>query len=122
MASILIIGEDPDLIDPKDAPPGVTPEQVHAGLDGSRDRLIAEGHDARILLTRDAATVEDQVGAALGERRYDVVVIGAGLRTLPPMAEQFERLINTLRRLAPDTAIAFNSSPADSDAAARRCL
>ena len=122
--SVLIVGEDPALIDfsAPDAPPDMTEQKVRDGLNGSRDRLRAAGHEAEILLTRDAATIEAQAGAKLRERTWDVIVVGAGLRTLPPMADQFEKLINTIRRDAPNARIAFNSKPDDSDVAALRWL
>ena len=121
---VLIIGEDPDLIDfsAPGVPPNMDAHKVMEGLNGSRDRLKGLGHEARILLTRDATTVDAQVTEALRESRYDVIVIGAGLRTLPPMAEQFERLINVLHEKAPQAKLAFNSQPADSDKAALRWL
>ena len=122
--SILIIGQDPALIDfsAADAPPNMNADKVMRGLNGSRDRLQRLGHDARILLTRDAETVEAQVSAALRDHRYDVIVIGAGLRTLPPMADQFERLMNVLHERAPQAKLAFNNQPDDSDKAALRWL
>ena len=122
--SILIIGEDPTLIDfsAPEAPPDMSADKVMLGLNGSRDRLKRLGHDARILLTKDAETVEAQVSAALQDHRYDVIVIGAGLRTLPPMTDQFERLMNVLREPAPQAKLAFNSRPDDSDKAALRWL
>ena len=92
------------------------------GLNGSRDRLEHAGHSARILLTKDAETVEVQVSEALRDHHYDVVVIGAGLRTLPFMAAQFERLMNLLHEKAPQAKLAFNSQPDDSDGAALRLL
>jgi hypothetical protein len=121
---VLIIGEDPSLIDfsASDAPPNMSARKVMDGLDGSRDRLVRQGFEAAILLTRDAATVEEQVTNALRDEHYDVAVVGAGLRTLPRMAEQFERLINVLHSVAPTTKIAFNSGPDDSDTAALRWL
>lgn len=124
MASVLIIGEDPAQIDfdAPDAPKGMTAEKVTGGLDGSVARLQEAGHRADLLLTKDASTVEDQARKALSATRYDVIVVGAGLRTLPPMAEQFEKLMNVLHRDAPQARLAFNSNPADSDAAALRCL
>jgi trans-aconitate methyltransferase len=97
-------------------------EKVMTGLDGSKARLEAAGHRATILLTRDAETVEAQVAQALRGTSYDVIVVGAGLRTLPPMAEQFERLMNLLHRDAPAARLAFNSRPDDSDEAALRQL
>lgn len=92
------------------------------GLKESQERLEKSGYNAAVLLTQDAETVEAQVAQALREDRYDVIVVGAGLRTLPPMAEQFEKLINVLHTDAPDAKLAFNSHPADSDAAALRWL
>jgi hypothetical protein len=122
--SILIIGADPALIDfsAADAPPDMNADKVMRGLNGSRDRLERLGHDVRILLTRDAATVEAQVSATLRDHRYNVIVIGAGLRILPPMADQFERLMNVLHEKAPQAKLAFNSQPDDSDKAALRWL
>ncbi len=122
--SVLIIGEDPALIDfdAPDAPKDMSAAKVVAGLNGSVARLQAAGHEAELLLTRDAASVETQVSRALQGRNYDVIVIGAGLRTLPSMAEQFERLMNVLRDQSPRSQLAFNSRPDDSDAAALRRL
>jgi hypothetical protein len=122
--SILIIGEDPALVDfsAPGVPPDMDAEKVMQGLNGSRDRLERSGHHVRILLTRDSKTVEAQVSAALREHSYDVIVIGAGLRTLPPMADQFERLMNVLHEQAPQAKLAFNNRPNDSDKAALRWL
>jgi hypothetical protein len=122
--SILIIGEDPTLIDFSAAgvPPGMNADKIMRGLNGSRDRLERLGHDVRILLTRDATTVEAQVSAALRDNRYDVIVVGVGLRILPPMADQFELLMNVLHEKAPQAKLAFNSQPGDSDKAALRWL
>ncbi|HEY4253892.1 MAG TPA: hypothetical protein VGM87_21975 [Roseomonas sp.] len=122
--SILIIGEDPSQIDfaAPDAPPGMSAAKVRDGLRGSMWRLEAAGHAATLLLTRDAETVEAQVTEALTDARYDVIVVGAGLRTLPPMAAQFERLMNVIHERAPNARLAFNSQPGDSDVAALRWL
>lgn len=121
MPSILIIGEDPAGIDfdAPDAPKGMTAATITDGLNGARDRLRAAGHRADILWTRDA--IEDEARQSLAAR-YDVIVIGAGLRTLPPLADKFERLINVILRESPASRIAFNSRPDDSDTAALRWL
>lgn len=122
--SVLIIGEDPALIDfdAPDAPKDMSAKKIMAGLNGSVERLQAAGHEADLLLTRDAATIETQVGVALHGRHYDVIVIGAGLRTLPSLAEQFERLMNVLPHESRKSKLAFNSQPDDSDVAALRWL
>lgn len=120
--TILIIGEDPEQIDfdAPDAPEGMTAEKVRDGLTGSRDRLNAAGHEAHILYTTGADEIEGEMAKALAERDYDILVFGAGLRTLPPMAVQFERAINVAHAKAPRAVFAFNSNPADSDEAALR--
>jgi hypothetical protein len=122
--SVLIIGEDPAFIDfsAPGVPPGIDAEKIMQGLNGSRDRLKALGHEAEILLTRDAASIDAQVAGALKAKNYDVIVIGAGLRTLAPMVEHFERLMNVLHEKAPQAKLAFNSQPDDSDKAALRWL
>ena len=122
--SILLIGEDPTQIDfaSPDVPKGMSVAKVMDGLNASMARLKNAGHSVTLLLTKDAETVERQSSTALAGVRYDVIVIGAGLRTLPPMALQFERLMNVLHQKAPGARLAFNSEPGDSDIAALRWL
>jgi hypothetical protein len=122
--SVLIIGPDPRYIDfsAPYLPPGMSAEKIIAGVDGARDRLADAGYFVQILLTKNEETVEQQVSDALKDRSYEVVVVGVGLRTLPPMAAHFERLINVLHDKAPRAKLAFNSRPEDSDTAALRWL
>jgi hypothetical protein len=122
--SVLVIGEDPQYLDfsAPYMPPGVSAQKIMAGLDVARDRLVNAGHEVQFVLTKDEHTVEAQVSEVLKDKTYDVIVIGAGLRLLPPMLAQFERLINVLHQKAPTSKIAFNTSPADSHAAASRWL
>jgi hypothetical protein len=122
--AILIIGEDPELVDfsAPGVPPNMSAQTVMEGVGAATDRLKRLGHEVRVLLTKDAETVDALVSEALKERPYDVIVVGAGLRTLPPMLEQFEKLINVLREKAPRAKLAFNSRPEDSDKAALRWL
>ena len=122
--AVLIIGEDPSLIDfdAPGTPKDMSAEKVMIGLNGSVDRLKAAGYGAELLLTTDDGLVDDQVARALARTSYDVIVVGAGLRTLPPMAEKFERIMNALHEKAPRAKLAFNSQPNDSDVAALRWL
>jgi hypothetical protein len=79
---------------------GLGVETCLFGLDGSDD-------------------MEAVVGAALRARPWECVVIGGGVRNEDRL-ELFEQVLNLVRRYAPDAAIAFNSTPADTfDAAAR---
>lgn len=122
MARILIIGEDPDSIDPADHPPGVTADGIRAALERARAALLSEGHAADILLTTSADSIALELAEAVRGRQYDVLVIGAGLRVLPPMAEHFERLMNAIREHAPHARLAFNTKPDDTAEAAERQL
>ena len=80
---------------------GVGVESCRFGLDGSDD-------------------VEAVVSAALRARPWECVVVGGGVRKPDDQLELFERVVNLVRRHAPDAAIAFNSTPTDTfDAAAR---
>jgi hypothetical protein len=80
---------------------GVAVESCLFGLDGSDD-------------------VEAVVTDALDAGRWDVVVVGGGVRKSEDLLDLFERIVNLVRRRAPDAAIAFNSTPDDTfDAAAR---
>lgn len=80
---------------------GVCVESCLVGLDGSDD-------------------IEAVVAAALDSRPWNVVVVGGGIREAEEQLDLFERIINLVHRRAPEAAIAFNSTPADTyDAAAR---
>jgi hypothetical protein len=50
------------------------------------------------------------------------VVIGAGLRLPPNRLVLFEAVVNAIHRVAPQAAIAFNTRPDDSGAAAARWI
>ena len=80
---------------------GVGVQTCLFGLDGSDD-------------------IEAIVEQALRSRPWECVVVGGGVRSGDDQVELFEQVINLVRREAPDAAIAFNSTPADTfDAAAR---
>jgi hypothetical protein len=49
-------------------------------------------------------------------------VIGAGVRLPPNLLTLFEQVVNAIRRAAPQAAIAFNTRPEDSGAAAARWI
>jgi hypothetical protein len=82
---------------------GVGAETCFFGLDGSDD-------------------IEAVVTEALDRRPWEVVVIGGGVRRDEDRLELFERIVNLVRRYAPDAAIAFNSEPEGTFEAAARWL
>jgi hypothetical protein len=80
---------------------GIGVESCLVGLDGSED-------------------IEAVVTEALDRRRWEVVVVGGGVRKAEDQLDLFERILNLVHRHAPGAAIAFNSTPGDTfDAAAR---
>jgi hypothetical protein len=62
------------------------------------------------------------VESVLRSRTFDCVVIGAGLRESPERLLLFEKIINLVHMLAPQSRIAFNSTPADTAEAAQRWI
>jgi hypothetical protein len=124
MARVLIIGQDPDTVDFSDPalPPGLDAGKVRAGLAVAYKQLEDDGHTVDQCMTDTGATAEATVTAQLADGPYDVVVIGAGLRNPPKSLLLFERVVNAVHRGAPGAAIAFNTRPDDSAAAAARWL
>jgi len=122
---VLVIGLDPDFIDfsaPAIAATGVTPEKIRAGLEGDGATLKGLGYQADILWIDDGETAERVLRERLGGTRYDAVMIGAGLRTLPPYGLLFETLVNIVHEAAPKARFAFNSNPADTAEAVKRAF
>lgn len=117
--SVLAIGIDPAVVD-LSAFPGLTPELVRAHIDDQIDRLRSLGYAADSCLVDPGATAGGAVEAALHGKRYDCIVIGAGLRQPPERLLLFERILNIVHRLAPESRIAFNTTPADTAEAAER--
>ena len=82
---------------------GVAVETCLVGVDGSDD-------------------VEAVVSDALRANSWDCVVVGGGLRHSDDQLGLFELVVNLVHRQAPGAAIAFNSAPDTTYAAAARWL
>ena len=122
--TVLYLGLDPQKIDFKamGVPPGVTAETIRAGIDKAMAAFSAAGFDATECMFDPGGDYAAAVTEALEQRRFDCVVIGGGLRAPPPNLVMFERVLNLLRRQAPQAAIAFNTTPDDTVPAAERAL
>ncbi|WP_030236444.1 hypothetical protein [Streptomyces sp. NRRL S-350] len=116
MATVLILGFDPHTI------PGMDGDGLRAVLDAELARFAEHGIDAAMTLVAPDDTAEPAIVAALAGRGWDVVVIGGGIRKPEPALPFFELVVNLVRRHAPQAAIAFNTSGADSVEAAQRWL
>ena len=123
MTSVLLIGYAPDAVDFKDpaAPPGLDEEKVAKGIEEDLRRMHERGWRAEHLPIRFDGAIRKTVIDHLRERRYDCIVIGAGVRMTEHHIPELEQVVSAVREGAPTTPIAFNSKPTDSlEAAARR--
>jgi hypothetical protein len=118
---MLAIGIDPAFADLA-AFPQFTPELVRSYIDAQIARLRELGFEADSCLIDPGDTAEAVATIALKSRRYDCVVIGAGLRQPAPQLLLFEKIINLVHALAPDAKIAFNTTPADTAEAVQRWI
>ncbi len=122
MSRILLLGLDPETVDFTDPalPPGMTVERVHAGIAVALRQFADRGWESDVGFIRPDASAAQETDRLLSAKDYDCVVIGAGVRLPPRNLALLEVVINTIRKAAPDAAIAFNTRPDDSaDAAAR---
>jgi hypothetical protein len=124
MKRVLLVGLDPATVDFSDPalPPGMTAEKIHAGINLALTNMTERGYLAENCFINPDETAVPTVERRLADDRYDCVVIGAGVRLPPNRLILFEALVNTIRRAAPQTAIAFNSRPEDTGAAAARWI
>lgn len=124
--SVVVIGIDPYLIDfsmPEFARTGLTADVIQEGLDQSAAVLNAEGYTAELcLIGLTPDEVSAQLARALDARRWDCVVIGAGIRAMPSNLELFEIVLNVVHAHAPHAKICFNTAPTNTVAAVERWI
>jgi len=125
--TVLVIGLEPTLIDfshPDYASTGLGLDatKVLAGLKSSENELFRLGYDVQMCLTDFGETAEAVVESQLKEKRYDCILIGAGVRTNPANFILFEKLINVVHEHAPQARLCFNTLPSDTGAAVRRWI
>ncbi len=124
MKRVLLIGLDPATVDYSDPalPPGMNAEKIHVGVKLALADIAGRGWRPEVCFIKP-----DESAAAIVERcltggLYDCVVVGAGVRLPPNRLGLFETVINAIHRAAPQAAIAFNTHPDDSGAAAARWI
>jgi hypothetical protein len=101
--------------------PGLTAAKVRAAVEADSAKLESLGYSVRTLYVDDGKTAEAALGNALASGGYDCIMIGAGLRTVPPYFLLFEKLINVIHRHAPaSTKLCFNTNPSDTADAVQR--
>ena len=117
---VLMLGLDPKLVDYAHLPVKLDEATLRAGLAADEKRLRDLGYDAKWLLVDRGETAETVVSAALKEKTFDCVLIGAGIRTVPPLFLLFEKLVNLLHEGAPQAKICFNTAPDDTAVSVQR--
>lgn len=124
---VLFIGQAPETVDFSDPalPPGFDAAKIHAGIATGMQQMSERGWSADLCLVQPDANAAAEVTLRLGGhegQEYDCIVIGGGLRIPPKGLALFESLVNAVHRAAPRAAIAFNTTPLDTAAAAARAL
>lgn len=123
--SVLIVGLDPSPIDfsspPYDAS-GLDAAAVRAGLMADQAQLNALGYEVELCLLDFGATAETVLRQGLSRKRYDCVMIGAGVRMMAENTPLFEKLVNLVHTDAPQAKFCFNTVPTGTSAAVQRCL
>jgi hypothetical protein len=119
--SVLAIGIDPAFVDISRFP-GLTAELMRNYFDAELQRLRDDGYEVIPCLIDFGATAEQVTAAALASRRFDCVMIGAGLRQPPEHLLLFEKILNLVHHRAPTACICFNRTPADTIDAVRRWI
>ena len=121
MKCVLAIGIDPAFVDISRFP-GLTADLMRNYFDAELQRLRDDGYEVVPCLIDFGATAEQVTTAALTSRRFDCVIIGAGLRQPPEHLLLFEKILNLVHRRAPTACICFNTNPADTIDAVRRWI
>jgi hypothetical protein len=121
-ARLLLLGLDPDIVDYSKSPvPGLTAAKVRSAIEADRTKLKELGYNVTMLYVDEGQTAEAQPANNLATARYDCIMIGAGLRIVPPYFLLFEKLINVIHQNAPaSTKLCFNTAPTDIAEAVQR--
>ena len=124
MTRILVIGYAPDAVDFTDpaTPPGLNEDLVAEGIERDVQLMQERGWEAEHLPIRSDESLRDDILGRLTNNTFDCIVIGAGVRMTTKHVFEFEQVIDAVRHGAPQTPIAFNSSPDSSGEAAEPWL
>ena len=110
--NVISIGLHPDVVNYA-LFPGLTREKLTLDLKAQEEHLQKLGFLTTFCLVDLGETAEQVARAALQEKQYDAVVIGAGVRLPPPHLALFEKLVNVVHEFAPKARICFNTKAED---------
>ncbi|HEY2368184.1 MAG TPA: hypothetical protein VGH87_17415, partial [Polyangiaceae bacterium] len=98
----------------------ITADKVMAGIRAEGQRIRALGYDLDQCLIDLGETAEAKVLEHLRAKKWDCVLVGAGVRTNPNHLHLFEKVLNLVHEHAPSAHICFSTSPNDSVDAIKR--
>jgi hypothetical protein len=88
--------------------------RVQAAAQDANKRLVELGHEVQICLLDLRETAESVLSDTLLREKFDYILVGAGVRTLPQHTFLFEKIMNTIHQKAPPSSkLCFNTNPAD---------
>jgi hypothetical protein len=122
--SVLILGLDPTLIDFSNpaygAFPGLNADKVLSALRADEDHLRSLGFEAQSCLVDFGETAEATFLECLEQKKFDCILVGAGMRLIPENTSLFEKLINVVHQHETQAKICFNTRPDDTAEAVLR--
>jgi hypothetical protein len=83
---VLLIGLDPKVVDCAALPTHLDEPTLRAGLDKDVHKLRELGYQADWLLIDRGETAEAVASAKLQSDTFDCILVGAGIRTVPPLS------------------------------------
>lgn len=116
---VLVIGLDPYRV-PGPWDPEPAARAIEEGLAEFAEHGV--GVETCLIGLDGRDDVDVVLGNVLRAHPWECVTVGGGLRHSDDQVELLEQVINLVRRHAPDAAIAFNSTPAGTYAAAARWI
>ena len=119
---VLLIGLEPKVVDYTSLPTHLDEPTLRAGLEADLRKLRELGYEAEWLLIDRGQTAEAVVAARLQSETFDCVLIGAGIRTIPPLFLLFEKLVNVVHENAARTKLCFNTQPEDTARSVQRWI
>ncbi|MTD57612.1 hypothetical protein [Amycolatopsis pithecellobii] len=122
--TVIQIGLDADAIDYSSPAfrqfPGLTKEKLRKANDHNVAGLQAAGYEVDNCLIGFGEAGAAKARKWLEARRYDAVLIGAGIRLVAEHTELFESIVNDAHRTQPGCRFVFNFAPQSTPRDVRR--
>ncbi|KAH8695704.1 hypothetical protein GQ44DRAFT_719454 [Phaeosphaeriaceae sp. PMI808] len=90
-----------------------TPDEIASKIKADSNRIQEAGYAVTTYYMddRDPQTGLDWLAAKLSEEKFNGIMIGSGLRLLPPQTAFFEKVMNVVSKLNLGGVLMFNDGP-----------